>query len=781
MPEPYRDPTVAIDDRVDDLLVRMTIDEKVAQLGGVWITQLVSGDRLDPERTAQRMRNGIGHVTRIGASTGLRPQASARLMNEVQRIAVEGTRLGIPIVVHEESTGGFCARDATVFPQAIGLGATWDPALVESVAGVIREQMLAVGARHTLAPVLDIARDPRWGRVEETYGEDPFLAGTIGTAYVRGLQTDDLRAGVICTGKHFLGYGLSEGGLNHAPVHLGPRELREVYAEPFAAAIRDAGLASVMNSYSSIDGLPCAGSPAILDGLLRDELGFDGVVVADYWAVTFLITQHRTAAGPAEAAAQALRAGMDLELPALDCYRTLVDQVAAGDVEVGLVDRACRRVLASKLRLGLFEQPFVDEGRAMEVFDTPAQRDLARRAAVESIVLLKNEGGVLPIDRGARVALIGPAADDPRLLQGDYHYVAHLEITYEGAPESVDNLPFDGLLEAGGAFAPGPHYTPHVTPRAGLEAAGAHITCVAGCSVSGDDRSQLDAAVDAAKQADVAVVCVGGESGLMPHSTVGEARDASDLGLTGLQQELVESVVATGTPTVVVVIGGRVFALPWIAEHVPAVVQAWLPGEEGGNAIADVLLGAANPSGRLPVSLPRSVGQVPVHHGHRAGGGRSQFHGEYTDSPTTPLFCFGHGLSYTTFEYGPLVVESATTSDPLTASVEVTNTGAREGDEVVQLYVRDDVASVARPDRLLVGFTRVALSAGASRTVTFDVHPSRLASYDPEMRFVVEPGDFTFSVGASSGDIRQQRTVTLAGETTEWLQRSIVPTGVTCR
>ena len=781
MPEPYRDPTAAVEDRVEDLLGRMTIEEKVAQLGGVWITQLVRDDRLDPDRTAERLRHGIGHVTRIGASTGLRPQASARLMNEVQRIAVEETRLGIPVVVHEESTGGFCARDATVFPQAIGLAATWDPALVHDVAGAMRQQMLAVGARHTLAPVLDIARDPRWGRVEETYGEDPFLAGTIGTAYVRGLQTDDLRHGVICTGKHFLGYGLPEGGLNHAPVHLGPRELREVYAEPFAAAIRDAGLASIMNSYSSVDGLPCAGSAAILDGLLRGELGFDGVVVADYWAVTFLITQHRTAADPSEAAAQALRAGMDLELPALDCYRTLVDQVESGAVDVALVDRACRRVLASKVRLGLFEQPYVDEGRAAAVFDTEAQRALARRAAVESIVLLKNDGALLPLAPGTRVAVLGPAADDPRLLQGDYHYVAHLEMTYEGRPEGADNLAFDNLPEAGGAFAPGPHYTPHVTPRAGLEAAGVDVVHVAGCAVTGHDRSQLDAAVAAAQAADVAVVCVGGESGLLPHSTVGEARDASDLGLTGLQQELVERVVATGTPAVVVVIGGRVFALPWIAEHVPAVVQAWLPGEEGGNAIADVLLGVANPSGRLPVSLPRSAGQVPVHHGHRAGGGKSQFHGDYTDSPTTPLFCFGHGLSYTTFEHGPISIAAATTSDPITISLDVTNTGERDGDEVVQLYVRDDVASVARPDRLLVGFARVPLAPAESRTVSFEVHPSRLAFYDPEMRFVVEPGDFTFSVGASALDIRQQRTVALTGTATEWEQRSIVPTITTCR
>ena len=779
MPERYPDATVAVDDRVDDLLARMTLAEKVAQLGGVWITDLVSPSGFDEGRASTHLAHGIGHVTRIGASTGLHPSESAALMNEVQRFAVERTRLGIPVVVHEESTGGYCARDATVFPQAIGLAATWDPELVEDVAAVIREQLRAVGARHTLAPVLDIARDPRWGRVEETYGENPVLAGRIGTAYVRGLQTADLRAGVICTGKHFLGYGLPEGGMNHAPVHLGPRELREVFAEPFAAAIRDAGLASMMNSYSSVDHLPCAGSAAVLTTLLRDELGFDGVVVADYNAVPMLITHHRTARDKAEAAVQALSAGLDLELPAFDCYRELERLVEDGTVDVALVDRAVRRVLASKFRLGLFEQPYVDVDRAGAVFDTLAQRDLARRAATRSIVLLRNEGGVLPLDltRVGRVAVIGPLADSARGLQGDYHYPAHAEIVYEADAGSAAGLP-----QSGGAFAPGPHYTPHITPLAALVSAvgdWAEIDYEAGCAVTGDDRSGFDAAILAVERADVALVFVGGESGLMPHSTVGEARDASDLGLTGVQQELVDAVVATGTPTVVVVIGGRVFALPWIAEHVPAVLYAWLPGEEGGNAIADVVLGHVNPSGRLPVTLPRHVGQVPVHATHLAGGGRSQFWHDYTDRPSSPLFPFGHGLSYTSFAYDDFAITAGSTTSPTSVTVRVTNTGARAGDEIVQLYVTDLVASVVRPLRALVGFARVGLAPAESATVTFTAHPSRLAFYDADMRFVCEPGEFTFAVGASWRDIRARETVVLDGDVAEYRQREIVSTTAT--
>jgi beta-glucosidase len=772
----YRDPTRAIDDRVADLVGRMTLEEKVAQLGGVWVTELVSGDRFDAAAAGAKLRHGTGHVTRIGASTGLGPRDNAELANAIQRVLVEDTRLGVPAVIHEESTGGFCARGATQFPQAIGLAATWDPALLEGVADVIRRQLRAVGARHTLAPVFDVARDPRWGRVEETYGEDPYLCGVLGTAYVRGLQTPDLARGVVCTGKHFLGYGLSEGGMNHAPVHLGPRELREVFAEPFAAAIRDAGLASMMNAYNSIDGLPCAGSHAILTDLLRDELGFDGVVVADYFAVLLLQLAHRTAASKAEAARQALEAGLDLELPALDCFAELVALVRGGQISETLVDRSLRRVLRQKMQLGIFEQPYVDAGAAPAVFDTVEDRALARDAAARSICLLTNDG-VLPLRPTLRrLAVIGPTADDPRLLQGDYHYPTHLEIIYLGADGRASFLP-----EAGGAFAPGPHFVPHVTPLEAIRVmapAGAMVVHVRGCDVTAPDPSGIAAAAEAARSAEVAVVFVGGRSGLTTACTVGEARDATDLGLTGVQQQLVESVIATGTPTVVVLIGGRVFALPWIAERAAALVQAWLPGEEGGRAIADVLFGSVSPSGRLPVSMPRSVGQVPVYYRHRAGGGRAAFHGAYTDSPTTPLFPFGHGLSYTTFAYEHLTVSAATTHDVLEISVDVTNTGPRAGDEIVQLYVRDEVGSVARPDRALVGFARVPLAAGQRRTVRFRVHPSRLAFYDQAMRFVVEPGAFHLFVAASATDVRLDAHVTLGGSVAEYRQAAIVATSV---
>jgi beta-glucosidase len=785
----FRDPNAAIDDRVDDLLGRMTLDEKLAQVGSIWLTSLVNGDRFDADHVTARIPDGIGHVTRIGASTGLRPAASARLMNEIQRVAVERTRLGVPVMVHEEGVAGYCARDATQFPQAIGLASTWDEELVEAVADVIRGQMVAVGARHSLSPVLDVARDPRWGRVEETYGEDPYLVGRLGTTYVRGLQGADLRRGVIATGKHFLGYALSEGGMNHAPVQLGPRELREVYAEPFAAAIRDAGLASVMNSYSSIDGVPCAGSAAILDDLLRGELGFDGVVVADYFAVDLLMTHHGVAADKGEAGALALEAGLDLELPSLDCFGALLKaRIEDGRVPIGALDAAAGRVLRSKFRVGLFEQPYVDEQAAPAAFDTPSDRALARRAATESIVLLQNRDDLLPLDpdRLRRLAVVGPAADDRRLLQGDYHYPTHLEILLDldAAPSAElaeAGLGADFLPDQGGAFSPGRHFVDHVTPLAGLRAAAPDLDIVhaEGCGTTGDDSSGLAEAAELAAGADAAIVFVGGRSGLTPAATVGEARDATDLDLTGVQAELVEAVAATGTPTVVVLVSGRVHTIGSIAAAVPAVVQAWLPGEEGGAAIADVVLGRAEPGGRLPVSMPRHVGQVPIHHGHRRGGGASQFWGDYTDGPSTPLVAFGHGLTYTTFAYGPLaVVAAGTTAEPVVLRTTVSNNGARRGTEVVQLYVRDDVASVARSGQMLVGFARVVLEPAESATVTFEVDPSRLAFFDDQMRFVVEPGTFTFSVGGASDSATTSAAVALTGDTHAYRQSAVVATQV---
>ncbi|GCE23642.1 glycoside hydrolase family 3 N-terminal domain-containing protein [Dictyobacter kobayashii] len=777
----YRDPQASIEQRVEDLLALMTLDEKLAQLGCYWSTAFVSSGTFDPEVAAEKMPHGIGQVTRIGAATGLHPQESAAFMNELQKIALERTRLGIPIIVHEEATGGFCHRDATVFPQGIGLAATWNPDLVKQVAEVIRAQMLAVGARHALAPVLDVARDPRWGRVEETYGEDPILIGAIGTAYVQGLQGQDLAHGVAATGKHFLGYAMSEGGRNWGPVQMGPRELREVYAEPFATVIRNTGIATIMNSYASVDGLPCAGSPAILTDLLRTELGFIGPVVADYASVDMLMNYHRVAATRGEAARLALLAGLDMELPAIDCYgEPLKAEVEAGRLSQEVVNTAVRRVLQLKFQLGLFEHPYVDTSSASAVFQTPDQRSLARQVVAQSTILLTNDG-VLPLSPTIkRVAVIGPGADDERLLQGDYHYPSHLEIIY-AAPQNTEAT---GLTvpQAGGDYAPGPYFTPHVTPLAGLRAAlgqDVELHYARGCDILGDDSSGFAQAVEAASAADVAVVVVAGRSGLLRPVTSGEANDATNLALTGVQPELINALAASGTPLIVVVLSGRIHTLASVADKANALLQLFPAGEEGGNGLADVLLGKVNPSGRLPVSMPRSVGQIPTHVGHRAGGDRAMFFNDYIDSPTTPLFAFGHGLSYTTFAYSDLSIEAKDITEPIKIAFKVRNTGEVIGDEIVQLYGRDQVASVARPDNLLLGFARITLAPGQTRSLAFTIHPSRLAFYNPQMHFVTEPGAFTFRIGASSTDIRLTETVTLNGPIIEYRQRDIVDTTVT--
>ncbi|MGI9602506.1 MAG: glycoside hydrolase family 3 N-terminal domain-containing protein [Acidimicrobiales bacterium] len=792
----YRDPSASIDERVADLLGQMTVDEKIAQLGALWITSVITDDTFDEAKARDRLTHGMGQVTRIGASTGLLADQSAQLMNDIQRVVVDDTRLGIPVVVHEESTGGFLARGATVFPQGLGLAASFDPELIEQCAGVIREQMLAVGARHTLAPVLDVARDPRWGRVEETYGESPELSARIGVAYVRGLQTDDLANGVVCTGKHFLGYGMSQGGRNHAPVAFGPRELREVYAEPFAAAIREAGLASIMNSYSSVDGLPCAGSYEILTELLRNELDFDGVVVADYFAVMQLQLNHRTAADKAEAAAQALSAGLDVELPSLDYYQELPTALARGLLDESVIDTSCERVLAQKMQLGLFEDPYVDPTAAIAVYDTPAQRQLARDAATNSVCLLTNDG-VLPLDPSAlrRVAVIGPHADDRRLLQGDYHYPAHLEIIFSNPMASAlanvtgdaalpdsDQAGLDMLPEAGGSFAPGPHFTDHVTPLAGLRTAlgdGVEVVHARGCSDHDADDLAIDEAVAAATESDVAVVCVGARSGLTTRDTVGEARDAVSLDLPAGQQQLVDAVIATGTPTVVVVISGRVHTLGPVSAAANATLWVILPGEEGGTAIGETLTGAVDPGGRLPVTLPRHVGQIPLHHDMRARGDRSEFYGDYVDSSAGALFAFGHGLSYTRFTMSEGEADAGSTTTPTRLRATVTNTGERAGTTVVQLYGRDDVASVARPDRELLGFTRVELEPGEGRTVTFDVDATRLAFHGADMKLATEPGTFTFWIGESAADTPVELTVELPGPRTEIRRPDIVATRIT--
>jgi beta-glucosidase len=621
------------------------------------------------------------------------------------------------------------------------------------MATVIRSQLLAIGARQALAPVLDIARDPRWGRVEETFGEDATLAGHFGVAYIKGLQGDSLADGVLATGKHFIGHSLSQGGLNCGPVHMGWREAYEVYMPPFQAAIRLAGLGAIMNSYPELDGEVVAASRRILTDILRGELQFDGLVVSDYEAVDMIHNFHRMAPDKSTAGCLALEAGIDVELPTVSCYGDpLRSALEAGDVNIETVDQAVRRHLQKKIELGLFECPYVEEGRALEVFETQDDRALALEIARQSMVLLKNDG-VLPLEKTLkRIAVIGPNADDRRDLLGDYSYSSMKEL-FE--LRSLQDSSFANVDKARIAA----HAVRVTSVLEGIQAAVSDETQVLyskGCEILSDDRTGFDEAVKIARQADIVVLVLGDRSGLTPDCTTGETRDSADLRLPGVQESLAETIVGTGKPVVVVLVTGRPYAIPWLAENANAILEAWLPGEEGGAAIADIVFGDVNPGGKLPITFPRAVGQVPVFYSSKPSGMGSFWYKDYVAEKAAPLYPFGYGLSYTDFEYGNLTIsrETATVGESVDISLTVTNTGAVEGDEVVQLYIRDEFASVPRPTKELKGYARVRLLPGESKFITFHLQVDQLAFYDNDLNLVVETGKIIVMLGSSSDDIR---------------------------
>lgn len=761
------DETQSVEHRVEYLLGQMTLEEKIAQLGSYWVYEVLDGTTFSPQKAQKLLHNGIGQITRIGGASNVRPPESAELANTIQKFLVENTRLGIPATIHEESCSGYMARGATVFPQAIGIASTWDPELVGEMAGVIRTQMRSVGAHQALAPVLDVTRDARWGRVEETFGEDPYLVAELGTAYIKGLQGRTLQEGVVATAKHFVGYGMSEGGLNWAPPHLGWRELREVFLFPFEAAVREAGLASIMNAYNELDGVPCGSSKQLLTHILREEWGFTGTVVSDYFSINTLADYHHVARTKDEAARIALEAGLDVELPFTDCYGTpLYKAVLDGKIPQALVDASVRRVLAQKFALGLFRNPYVDAGAVR--FDTPEQRQLARRIAQKSIVLLKNEGSLLPLNpQIGSIAVIGPNADSIRNLFGDYAYPAHIETLREAKHQkNVFNQPLPDVVEAADDFIPA------VSILEAIKASVSPTTQIhfaKGCEILDTSTDGFAEAVEAARRAQVAIVVVGDKAGLADDCTSGEGRDRADLGLPGVQCQLIQAIYDTGTPVVLVLINGRPISLGWIAESVPAILEAWFPSEEGANAVADVLFGAVSPGGKLPITFPRSVGQVPIFFGHRPSGGRSHWKENYVETSVKPLYPFGYGLSYTRFALSNLRIEptAARAGEFVTIKVDVENIGDRTGDEVVQLYIHQNVFFVTRPVKELKGFKRVTVEPQQTRTVVFRLAVNQMGFYDQEHQWVVEPGDVEVMIGSSSDDIHCIGSFEIQGEKTD--------------
>lgn len=766
----FQNATSGVEERVEHLLADMIPAEKVAQLWGIWAIALLDEQRrFVPERKPELLQHGVGQISRLGANALVAPLEVARLANQIQRYVIENTRQGIPVMIHEETCAGILMRGATTFPQSIGQAATWEPELIEAMTKAIREQLRAIGGHHALAPVLDIARDARWGRMEETFGEDPFLVSAMGTAYVRGLQGDDLKQGIAATAKHFLGYAASEGGMNWAPAHIPARELREIYATPFKAAIHEAKLATLMNAYHEMDGVPCGSSKELLVDLLRGEMGFDGLIVSDYFTIAQLVDYHHVASDRTEAARLALEVGMDLELPTPDGYGDpLLQGLENGTIDMALVDVCVRRVLTAKFAWGLFDNPYVDEGRVPEIFSKPETVELSRRVAQQSLVLLKNEGGLLPLSTGVRkIAVIGPSANSARLLQGDYHYPSHMEKIFDptvspDAPTPAQDTAMD--LSA--------HMPPSITVLEGIRrlvSPDTEVLYAQGCEILSDDTSGFAEAVAAAQQAEIAVVVVGDKSGLAPGCTTGESIDRAVLDLPGVQQQLVEAIHATGTPVVVVLTNGRPHSINWIAEHVPAVLVAWLPAEQGGAAVADALFGTVNPGGKLPVTFPQHVGQVPMFYNHKPSGGRTHWQGDYVEMSSKPLYPFGHGLSYTQFEYADLNITPEQTAPDGIVQVSFTlaNCGMRAGDEVVQLYVSDPIASVTRPVIALKGFKRVHLQPQERKTITFTLDVRHLAFYDVNMRYQVEPGTIGIGIGSSSQDIRLNGTFEIVGKSVE--------------
>lgn len=742
-PLPYRDARLPIDERVADLLARMTLEEKVAQLVCLWGAKPqakpqtdFSTDRGDfsIEKAKDVLKNGIGQISRQRERKD--PRESALFANALQKFLVENTRLGIPAIFHDEALHGHMAQKGTHFPQPIALASSWDLDLISKVFTVAALEARARGGHQVLGPNLDLAREPRWGRTEETYGEDPYLVSRMGVACVKALQGKGPGVDgehVIATAKHYAAHGQPEGGTNIAPANYSERVLREYFLPSFQAAVTEAGILSVMPSYNEIDGVPSHVSRFLLDKVLRQEWGFTGTVVSDYYAIPQLQSLHQVAGDKTEAARLALESGVDIELPDPDCYPKIPQLIKEGKLSESAVNRAVARNLKAKFLLGLFENPYVDPDRAARIANSQAHRDLAAEAARRSIILLKNEKNLLPLDRSKlkSIAVIGPNANRAHL--GGYSDNPGRGISIlEGVTNKVE-----GRVKV--TYAEGCK----ITKEGGNWWADAsHLSDPA------EDAKLIAEAVETAKAADAAILVLGGNEDTNKEAWAdNHLGDRDNLDLIGRQNDLVKAVLETGKPTIVFLINSGPLSINYVAEKVPAILEGFYLGQETGVAAADVLFGDYNPAGKLPISFPRSVGQLPIYYNHKPTARRG-----YLFANKEPLFPFGYGLSYTTFAYSNLKVSPAQIgpSGQAQASVTVTNTGKLAGDEIVQLYIRDLVSSVTRPVMELKDFKRISLAAGESKTVTFTITPDKLSFLDLNMNRTVEPGGFDILVGTSS-------------------------------
>ncbi|HVZ17209.1 MAG TPA: glycoside hydrolase family 3 N-terminal domain-containing protein [Terriglobales bacterium] len=742
----YLDPSRTVDERVADLLSRMTLEEKVAQLGGTWQNSeqtdkskmFVGANReFLPDRAPLTLKYGIGQMTRPSENRG--PREEAEFTNTVQRWVKENTRLGIPVMFHEECLHGHTAPKGTSYPQAIGLASTWDPSLVHAVFTATAQEVRARGAQQCLMPVLDIARDPRWGRTEETYGEDPYLVSRIGKAAITGLQGDFLpidKSHVISTAKHFAVHGQPESGTNVGPGNYSERVIREYFLRPFEVAVKQAHVQAVMPSYNEIDGIPSHSNKHLLTDILRQEWGFQGIVVSDYFAMADLLNLHHVVATKDEAGVLALNSGVDIELPAADTLTNLAQEVREGKISEEVIDRAVAHVLRAKFLTGLFDDPYVDPAEAEKITNNPEHQQLALKAARETIVLLKNENNLLPLDRSKykRIAVIGPNAADVHL--GGYSNKPGRGVSIlQGIKDKVGN-------------------SGEVLYSLGCKITESDADWNADKVVLGDpalNAKRIQEAVAVARKADVIILVLGeNEQTSREAWAVNHPGDRDSLDLLGNQDDLVKAILTLGKPVVVFLLHGRPNSINYIAQNVPAILDGWYLGQEGGTAAADVLFGDVNPSGKLPITVPRNVGQLPDYYYQKPSARR-----EYLGTTTDPLFPFGWGLSYTTFKYSNLRLSQNNIGNDgsIKVLVDVTNTGQRAGDEVVQLYIRDEVSSVTRPIKELRGFKRITLKSGETTTVELPLGFEELSFLNRDMHHVVEPGVFDIMVGGNSAEL----------------------------
>ena len=772
-----------IREQAKEIVKKMTLEEKAAQLYSVWLKIDDDGSAFmkvlnnykqeaGTEEPFEYLKNGIGQITRPLGSQNIDPLTGVKTLNRIQKFLVEQTRLGIPALPHEECLSGLMAKGATIFPSGLNNGATWEPELIKKIGDAIGAEVYAAGSRQGLAPVLDVCRDARWGRTEETFGEDPYLTGILGSAYVEGFQ--DRKHPLIATLKHYVGHSFSEGGRNHAPVRIGKRELNDVFLFPFEMAVKYAGAGSIMPAYHDIDGEPVHQSRELLNSILRDRWGFNGIIVSDYEGLEQLVSDHHTQPDKAHAAAASIKAGVDVELPCSTLFSEGISKALdSGLLDMSDVDEAVTRHLMQKIRLGLFDNPYADEGDLLNILGN--HKETALEAAEKSMVLLKNDG-LLPLGKKEKIALIGPLADDPMGMLGGYAFPVHLVLS-EHKDSATDLTTLRGRLEE--LYGDSLIYSKGcdiLTGRPDKPAVFPGEVSMDG-SLQGDfisrDTSHFDEAVKAAEAADTVILAVGDLAGLFLSGTVGEGSDASSLKLPGVQQQLIDRIVSLGKPTVIIVFSGRPYHLGEGGRGAGAIIQAWLPGQEGASAVAGILTGRVNPGGKLPISIPREAGAMPYYYNHKLKSAgtpvQKSFGAEYP---------FGFGCSFTEFAFEGCRIEQdhIKTDGSVRVEAMLRNIGDRKGDEVVQVYVRDLYARYVRPVQELKAFRRVSLDPGEVVGLIFDI-PSDLLSYTLDSgERIVEPGEFDVLIGTSSQNIHKKIRITLTGEAVtlkqEWRMQS---------